>query len=137
MSLFEKCKLQLGGTESVLTQSSSGRKNYYDFNFQGRQGRLQRVDDDQVRITIKLPDNYLTTNNFSYIVGQTGNLKPAKQGMSKGIILELGRYSHADMTDLFDQVDKTVKIAPNRSLFRARRDYGPKRTRRTPIRSTA
>ena len=70
MSLFEKCKYSLGGEESELTQSSSGRKNYYDFNFQGRQGRLQRVDDDQVRITIKLPDNYLTTEHFSYRVGQ-------------------------------------------------------------------
>ena len=112
MSLFEKCKRQLGGGESELTQSSSGRKNYYDFNFQGRQGRLQRVDDDQVRITIKLPDNYLTTDRFSYIVGQTGALKPKTRGMSKGVILELGRYSHVDMPDLFNQVDKTVKIAP-------------------------
>lgn len=112
MSLFEKCKLQLGGTKSTLTQSTSGKSTYYDFNFQGRQGRLQQVDDDQVRITIKLPDNYLTTNNFSYIVGQTGNLKPTKQGMSKGIILELGRYSYTDMKDLFNEVDKTVKIAP-------------------------
>ena len=112
MSLFETCKRQLGGNESASTQSSSGESTYYDFNFQGRQGRLQRVDDDQVRITIKLPDNYLTTNNFSYIVGQTGNLKPTKQGMSKGIILELGRYSYADMKDLFNAVDKTVKIAP-------------------------
>ena len=57
MSLFEKCKRQLGGNESASTQSSLGESTYYDFNFQGRQGRLQRVDDDQVRITIKLPDN--------------------------------------------------------------------------------
>lgn len=45
-------------------------------------------------------------------MGQNGDLKPKTQGMSKGVILELGRYSHADMTDLFNQVDKTVKIAP-------------------------
>ena len=107
MNLFEKCKYSLGGGES-----SSGRKNYYDFNFQGRQGRLQRVDDDQVRITIKLPDNYLTTEHFSYRVGQTGKLQPTKQGMSKGIILELGRYSYDNMKDLFNEVDQTVKIAP-------------------------
>lgn len=112
MSLFEKCKYRLGVSESDLTQSSSGESTYYDFHFQGRQGRLQRVGHEQVRITIKLPDNYLTTDHFSYIVGQNGDLKPKTQGMSKGVILELGRYSHADMTDLFDQVDKTVKIAP-------------------------
>lgn len=35
MNLFEKCKYSLGGEESELTQSSSERKNYYDFNFQG------------------------------------------------------------------------------------------------------
>ena len=112
MSLFEKCKYRLGVSESDLTQSSSGESTYYDFNFQGRQGRLQRVGHEQVRITIKLPDNYLTTDHFSYIVGQNGDLKPKTQGMSKGVILELGRYSHADMSDLFNQVNKTVKIAP-------------------------
>ena len=112
MNLFEKCKYSLGGEESELTQSSSGRKNYYDFNFQGRQGRLQRVDDDQVRITIKLPENYMTTEHFSYRVGRDGKLQPIKQGMSKGVILELGDYSHTNMTDVFNQVDKTVKIAP-------------------------
>lgn len=112
MSLFEKCKRQLGGNESASTQSSLGESTYYDFNFQGRQGRLQRVDDDQVRLTIKLPDNYLTTDHFSYRVGRDGKLQPIKQGMSKGVILELGDYSHTNMTDVFNQVDKTVEIAP-------------------------
>ena len=107
MSLFEKCKYSLGGGEN-----SSGKSTYYDFNFQGRQGRLQRVNDDQVRITIKLPDNYMTTEHFSYRVGRDGKLQPIKQGMSKGVILELGDYSHTNMTDVFNQVDKTVKIAP-------------------------
>lgn len=106
MSLFEKCKYSLGG------ENSSGKSTYYDFNFQGRQGRLQKVGDDQVRITIKLPDNYLTTDYFSYGVGPDGGLQPENQGMSKGIIVELGRYGHVNMTDLFNQVDKTVKIAP-------------------------
>ena len=56
MSLFEKCKLQLGGTESALTQSSSGKSTYYDFNFQGRQGRLQQL----MMTKYVLPSNYLT-----------------------------------------------------------------------------
>ena len=107
MNLFEKCKYSLGGGEN-----SSGKRTYYDFNFQGRQGRLQQSDFDQVRITIKLPENYMTTEHFSYRVGRDGKLQPIKQGMSKGVILELGDYSHTNMTDVFNQVDKTVKIAP-------------------------
>lgn len=107
MDLFEKCKYSLGGGEN-----SSGKRTYYDFNFQGRQGRLQQADFDQVRITIKLPENYMTTEHFSYRVGRDGKLQPIKQGMGKGVILELGDYSHTNMTDVFNQVDKTVKIAP-------------------------
>ena len=56
MSLFEKCKYSLGGGESDLTQSSSGRKTTMISTSKG----AKDVYSESMMAKYGLPSNYLT-----------------------------------------------------------------------------